>query len=185
MVFKGSLPKLMVACALMLPLMASAQILKLFGGDEDPDKKEFVELEVKLPPLPKPENLLPFEASAATSNRFFIDANSILIGDDGIVRYTLVVKSASGAENISYEGIRCETLEQKYYAFGRRDGTWSNVRAPVWRTIQYKDMNRQYGVLYANYFCPDGSPVASPKEALNRFKYGVPAGQPPRSGNRR
>lgn len=168
----------------MLPSMVSAQPLHLLGGDEDAEKKEFVEREVKLPALPKDGSLLPFEASAANNNRFFIDADSISIGDDGTVRYTLVVRSPSGAENVSYEGIRCETTEQKYYAFGRRDGTWSNVRAPVWRKIQYKDVNRQYGVLYANYFCPDGSPIASAKDAINRFKYGVPYGQPPRSDSR-
>ena len=100
MVIKRRLGTRMIAWALMLPLMAPAQVLIFFGADDDPDKKECVEREVKLPPLPKPENLLPFEAGAATSNQFFIDANSILIGDDGIVRYTLVVKSTSGAENI-------------------------------------------------------------------------------------
>lgn len=168
----------------MLPLMVSAQPLQIFGGDDDGEKKEYVEREVKLPPFPKDGSLLPFEASAANTNRFFIDADSISIGDDGTVRYTMVVRSPSGAENISYEGIRCETTEQKFYAFGRRDGTWSNVRAPAWRKIQYKDVNRQYGVLYANYFCPDGSPIASVKDAINRFKYGVPYGQPPRSNSR-
>ena len=178
-------PKLLAWCALTLSLVASAQPARILGDEEDADKKEFVEREVKLPPLPKDGNLLQFEASAANTNRFFIDADSISIGDDGTVRYTLVVKSPSGAENISYEGIRCETTEQKFYAFGRRDGTWSSVRAPVWRKIHYKDVNRQYGVLYANYFCPDGSPIASVKEAINRFKYGVPYGQPPRSSSGR
>ncbi len=182
---RSGLLKLLAGCALMLPLAVSAQPVRLLGDDEDADKKDFVEREVKLPPLPKDGNLLAFEPSAANANRFFIDADSISIGDDGVVRYTLVVRSPSGAENISYEGIRCETTEQKSYAFGRRDGTWSSVRAPVWRRIQYKDVNRQYGVLYASYFCPDGGPVASVKEATNRFKYGVPYGQPPRSSNRR
>lgn len=178
------LPILLAWGVLVLPLAVSAQTLQIFGGDEDAEKKEYVEREVKLPPLPKEGNLLSFEPSAANNNRFFVDADSISIGDDGTVRYTLVVRSPSGAENVSYEGIRCETTEQKFYAFGRRDGTWSSVRAPVWRKIQYKDVNRQYGVLYANYFCPDGSPIASAKDAINRFKYGVPYGQPPRSNSR-
>lgn len=177
------LRKLLLGCAL-LPLIANAQLPKLFGGDDDPDKKEFIELEVKLPPLPKPENLLEFQPSAASSNRYYIDAQSIFIGDDGTVRYTLVVRSAGGAENISYEGMRCETTEQKYYAFGRRDGTWSNARDPAWRRIQYKEVNRQYGVLYADYFCPDGGQIRSVKDAVNRFKYGVPSGRPPRSDSK-
>lgn len=175
----------LASCALIAPLMASAQPVSIFPGDDDAEKKEFIEREVKLPPFPKDGSLLQFDPSAANSNRFFVDADSISIGDDGTVRYTLVVKTPSGGENVSYEAIRCDTTEQKAYAFGRRDGTWSNARAPVWRKIRYQDVNRQHGVLYANYFCPDGAPIASVKDAINRFKYGVPYGQPPRSSNRR
>jgi hypothetical protein len=153
--------------------------------EDDGESKIRGELEVKLPAPPKAENLLPFEAGAANSNRFFIDVQSILVGDDGIVRYTLVIRSASGAENVSFEGMRCETVEQKYYAFGRRDGTWSNARSSTWRRIQYKEINRHHGILYSDYFCPDGSPILSATDAINRFKYGVPKGGAPRSGNRR
>jgi len=175
----------LASCALIAPLMASAQPVSIFPGDDDAEKKEFIEREVKLPPFPKDGSLLQFDPSAANSNRFFDDADSISIDDDGTVRYTLVIKTPSGGENVSYEAIRCETTEQKAFAFGRRDGTWSNARAPVWRKIRYQDVNRQHGVLYANYFCPDGAPIASVKDAINRFKYGVPYGQPPRSSNRR
>ena len=175
----------LASCAIIAPLMASAQPVSIFPGDDDAEKKEFIEREVKLPPFPKDGSLLQFDPSAANSNRFFVDADSISIDDDGTVRYTLVVKTPGGGENVSYEAIRCDTTEQKAYAFGRRDGTWSNARAPVWRKIRYQDVNRQYGVLYAHYFCPDGAPIASVKDAINRFKYGVPYGQPPRSSNRR
>ncbi len=174
----------LLACyALVLPLTAGAQTRT--DGDDEGEAKPRVELEVKLPPPPKPENLLAFEPSAASSNRFFIDAASITIGSDATVRYTLVIRSPSGAENVSYEGIRCDTVEQRYYAFGRRDGTWTNAQTSVWRRIQYKDINRQHGVLYASYFCPDGSPILSVEDAINRFKYGVPSGAPPRNSNRR
>jgi len=162
---------------LLLPAAAAAQPR---ADPEDEDPKAWVELESKLPPLPKPENLILFEVSAASSNRFYIDTESIAVGSDGVVRYTLVVKGSAGGENISYEGIRCEMREQKYYAFGRRDGTWSTARSGKWRWIEYRDINSPHGVLYADYFCPDRKvPVRSPAEAIRRFKYGVP----PRSGS--
>ena len=119
--------KWLAGSPLILSVLAFAQPVHLMG-DDDAEKKAFVETDVKLPPLPKPENLLAFEHSSANTNRFFIDADSIVIGTDGIVRYTMVVKSPSGAENVSYEGIRCETTEQKFYAFGRRDGTQGRAR---------------------------------------------------------
>jgi hypothetical protein len=176
--------KLLIRCALLLPLAANAQLLDILTGKDDSEKKEFTELEVKLPSMPQPSNLLQFEPSGASSNRFFIDAASISINDDGTVRYTLVVRSPSGAENISYEAMRCDTIERKPYAFGRRDGTWSNSRTATWQRIVYKDVNRQYSVLYADYFCPDGSPIASAKDAITRLKYGVPRDAPPRSGSK-
>ena len=170
--------RFVLVCCVLLPAATAAQP-RPDQEEEEGDKKPWVELEVNPPPLPKPENLLRFEPSAASSNRFYIDQESIAVGGDGVVRYTLVVRSPSGAENISYEGIRCETIEQRYYAFGRRDGTWSNARSNEWRRIEYKVLNRHHGVLYVDYFCPDRHPIRSPKEAVHRFKYGVP----PRSGS--
>jgi hypothetical protein len=167
---------------LTFPLAVLGQSRNEDDGDPKPAPRES---EVKLPPFPRPENLVAFDPSAASNNQFFIDSNSISITDDGIVRYTLVVKSASGAENVSYEGMRCDSIEFKYYAFGRRDGTWSDTRAQEWRKIQYKDINRQHGVLYATYLCPGGGPVASAKVAVDRLKYGVPESEPPGSANGR
>jgi hypothetical protein len=174
---------LLAGCAL-LPLSVTAQP-RAEQEEEAGDKKLLPELEIRLPPYPKPANLVEFEPSAASSNRFFVDTESILVGSDGIVRYTLVIRGPGGAENVSYEGMRCETMEQKFYAFGRRDGTWSNARASEWRQIRYQEINRQHGVLYVNYFCPDGSPILTAKAAIQRFKYGVPQGAPPRNSNRR
>lgn len=158
---------------MLLPASTAAQP-RPDQEEEAGSKKPWIELELKLPPFPKPENLLQFEPSAASSSRFYIDPGSISIGSDGAVRYTLVVRSSSGADNVSYEGIRCETREQKYYAFGGRDGTWSKARLSEWRRIEYKDINRQHAVLYADYFCPDRTLIKSSRDAVNRFKYGVP-----------
>lgn len=161
---------------MLLPAAAGAQPRPDLEEEEE-GTKTWVETKVKLPPFPKTENLIPFDVSAASSNRFYIDPQSIAVGSDGVVRYTLVIKGSGGGENISYEGIRCEMRQQKYYAFGRRDGTWSNARSSEWRRIEYKDINRQHAVLYADYFCPDRKvPVNSPAEAIRRFKYGVPPG---------
>ncbi len=159
---------------MLLPAAAGAQPRADLERDEGTGT--WVELEVKLPLFPKTENLIAFDVSGATRNRFYIDPQSLTVGSDGVVRYTLVIRGSGGGENISYEGIRCETREQKYYAFGRRDGTWSNARSNEWRYIEYKEANRQHGVLYADYLCLDRKrPIRSPAEAIQRFKYGVPS----------
>jgi len=138
-----------------------------FDFDED---RPWAELQAQIPAYPKKENYIPFFVSAATDHKFFIDEKSISIGDDGVVRYTLIVKSSGGALNVTFEGMRCATAETKLYAFGRSDGTWSKSRSSKWGDIEYKDRNRQHHVLYSDFFCPGGLTVKSPEVAVRALK---------------
>jgi hypothetical protein len=137
------------------------------------NEKPWVELQSQLPPYPKVDEALPFFVSSATDNQFFVDPNSISVGEDEVVRYTLIVKSAEGALNISFEGIRCRTREVKLYAFGKPDGSWSRNRYAKWSRIVYKDRNRQHNMLYDDFFCPGEIIVKDQKEALFALKRGV------------
>lgn len=151
-----------------------------WDSDFDEDKKPWKEIESKLPAYPKPENLIPFEAGGASPHRFFIDAQSLSIGEDGVARYTLVIKAVGGATNVTFEGIRCEERQQKYYALGRPDGSWVRARNPQWRRIEYQEVNRHHNVLFQDFLCTGParkSPVSSVKEVLQLLKYGAPAGQ--------
>lgn len=149
----------------LLPLAAPADWGK-FEADFD-GEKPWKEMQEQLPPAPREEKLLPFFVSSATDNRFFIDSASVSIGTDGVVRYALWVKSAQGALNLTFEGMRCATHEQKTYAFGRADGTWSRARQAKWEPIQYQDRNRHYHVLYDDFFCPGGIAIAKPEQAID------------------
>ena len=145
--------------------------------DFDEDRKPWKELEAKIPAYPKPENLLPFEGGAASPHRYFIDAQSLSIGEDQVVRYTLVIRTAGGASNVSFEGIRCELRQQKYYATGRADGTWARARNPQWRRIELQETNRHHNVLYQDYLCSGASrkeTASSVKEVLQRLRHGPP-----------
>src|SRR5262249_21590912 len=133
--------------------------------------KAWTEQEAKLPPYPKPENLVAFvPPSGSSTNSYFVDGPSIDIGADGVVRYTLLVRSPSGVENVSYEGMRCKTAERKPYAYGHKDGTWSQARAPQWRGIRPRDVNNQYSWLYLDVFCPQGIPVRNRDSAVRAMK---------------
>ena len=72
---------------------------------------------------------------------------------DNVVRYTVVVRSSSGAENVAYEGIRCDTGEVRRYAFGRKDATWGNARGVDWTPIRDTERNNYHRVLHREYFC--------------------------------
>jgi len=148
-----------------------------WGVDFDEGKKSWKEIEGMIPPYPRPEHLVPFEGGGASPHRFFIDAQSLSVGEDGVVRYTLLVRTAGGATNVSFEGMRCETREQKYYALGRADGSWVRARNPQWRRLVTQSVNRHHDVLYADVLCLGKSPITTTREALQRLKYGHPTSE--------
>lgn len=162
--------RLLLIAACLMPLTAIAQ-WRDFEADFDEGRKAWKEIEAQIPAYPRPENLILFETAPA-GHQFYVDAPSVSVGDDGVVRYTLFVKTAGGAINVSFEGIRCETREQKYYAVGRRDGTWMRARDPVWKRIEVREFNRPHQVLYADYFCDGKAPVANTRAAVDALRYG-------------
>jgi hypothetical protein len=139
--------------------------------DFDEGKKSWKEIEAKIPAYPKPENLLSFEAVKASGHRYFVDAQSLSLGEDGVVRYVLVINTAGGATNVTFEGIRCETREQKYYAVAQPAGGWTRARDPQWRRIGLQETN-QHGTLFGEYFCADRPWPTKPQEIMQRLKYG-------------
>jgi hypothetical protein len=160
----------------LLALLAQTAGAQWSGWDYDNDrpKEEFKELELKLPPYPAQDDLLAFDAGTATAHRFYIDSKSLSIGADGVVRYTLVVKTAGGATNVTYEGIRCDLRQVKIYALGRPDRTWVPARHSQWTRIATTQVNVQHGVLFRDYFCAGKSnktPVARVGEALDLLRY--------------
>lgn len=120
---------------------------------------------LELPAYPREEDLVEFSAGPPGQLRFFVDAASISPGRDGVVRYTLVARSAAGVQNVSYEGMRCSTSELRIYAVGHgRD--WVLSRG-AWRPMQPGSVQRWHSALYREYFCPFRQPVASRRHALD------------------
>ena len=107
----ASVAFLLAAGAAAIPVSVSAQQQK-FEYEFD-HERPWVELQAQLPSYPKPEDLLQFDAGPASSNLHYVDGSSISVGEDGVVRFSLVVKSPAGAKNVSYEGIRCQTHEKR------------------------------------------------------------------------
>lgn len=130
------------------------------------------ELEAEPPAYPKAENLREFYVGPLTPNTFLIDASTLSVGSDGVVRYVLVVRTSGGAENVSFEGMRCSERSWRLYATGNRDGQWSKARISQWRQIENKPVNRHHAALSRDYFCPNGNPILSADEGRNALRLG-------------
>ncbi|MEW6119638.1 MAG: CNP1-like family protein [Pseudomonadota bacterium] len=157
---------------LLLCLPAFSQAAWIDFEREFEEEKPWVEVAAQLPPYPKSENLLPFTVSSATRNRYFLDAASITVGEDKVVRYIVVIEAAGGARNVSFEGMRCETVERRLYAYGQPDGTWSKARNAGWEAIKLRSLLSHHKALYEDLLCPDGINVQTPAEALRALKQG-------------
>lgn len=158
------------ACATLVCLTTLGHAQSRFEEEFDDEKKPWQEIAVQLPAAPAAENLIPFYVSATATQSFAIDGNSLTVGSDSVVRYTMVTKSGAGASNISYEGIRCESFEKKLYAFGRPDGSWSRSRRDQWEPIMRNAANRQHAALATEYFCQEKTIAGNAQNIVERLR---------------
>lgn len=142
-----------------------------FEYDFDENAKAWKEIQARLPPYPKTENQVEFVVSPATSNRFYIDYPSISVGGDGVVRYTVLIRSPAGAETVSFEGLRCETGERKLYAFGRKNGDWSRNRYAKWEPVPVRQATSYQRELFFHYLCNVGT-----AGSLEKIRHAVRSG---------
>lgn len=150
--------------------MASAGLL----SDDENKTLPKEESALALPAPPNPDDLLRYAVGAGASMTFTIDAKSVSVGDDQIVRYSSVITSPSGVTNVSYEGIRCKTAERKLFATGRPDGSWNTLPDPEWRRISSAGANSYQATLFKEFFC-DGAGVAGKASTIvDRIRYKKP-----------
>lgn len=151
---------------LLLALYSSAALLSACSGlsaIEENDlfaPKAWQEAPSSLPAPPQAGQLIPFELLASSPMASAVDAGSISVGTDGVVRYTLVITSPSGARNVSFEGIRCATFEYRLYATLPAGGNrWAPSQETSWRPIQAVAHNNYRATLAKDYFCEGHAPT--------------------------
>jgi hypothetical protein len=137
-------------------------------------KAPWSEFNSPLPPYPRAENLAEFQIIGMTSFKFFADLTSVRVDPDGVVRLTVIARSNSGTENVSFEGIHCESREYKVYAYGTTDRTWMAPRNPKWQAITGTATNDLRNTLHRYYICPLGVPPKNTREAVRAMERGRP-----------
>jgi hypothetical protein len=101
---------------------------------------------------PNQATLVPFYVSQSTIFNFAIDTDSILIGADGVTRYTVVITNPSGGQQAYYEGIRCDSFQWRLYGT-LENNVWKENPLSSWRTIQNDIPNRYPAALAQGAFC--------------------------------
>jgi hypothetical protein len=140
-----------------LVLMGASAMAHALIVDVDPDWQES---DVPAPPTFNRDTLLPLEMPPYVSLQFGIDPASLVITKDGIVRYVVVARSASGSVTAFYEGIRCATAEVKTYARSNSAGEWIKPGSVEWRALNANHPSKHAGVFARQAAC-DGATAAN------------------------
>jgi len=163
-----------VATALMCcaPVIAGAYDPEETGGwSHDyigkPDSWE--EQDAELPAYPEEENLMDLGiATTGLQYTVYLDKPSLVRGEDGVVRYTVVLVPSSGVWNVSNEGLRCGEKLYRRYAYGV-DGSWQSMKNSPWRDVYAGGASRYRSILYDKYFCNPLRPYQSAEEMIRSF----------------
>ncbi len=184
-IMKNSLLLVIMLVALSF-LVSSAYARKIVvdGNQQSlPDQKyeyeegeAWKEIDIKIPPYPDDSDLMELQLDDP-NNRFtyYMDEESLDVSEaDYVVRYTLVIESKSGTRNIFYEGMRCNTLEYKTYAFGTGKGKFRPSRKPEWKSMRDSGYKKLRMDLMEFYLCDPRKLPRKKSEIVTRIKYPAP-----------
>ncbi len=128
------------------------------------------EQENRLPDYPEKADLLEVDAGTdGLQYTVYLDKHSLVIGDDRVVRYTVVLESSTGVWNVTYEGLHCGERKYRRYAYGF-DGTWQPLPDSQWSPVTGNGANAYRRVFYERYICDPTDMPGSAEEILNKFR---------------
>lgn len=142
------------------------------GGFSADAGYKFKEGKVTIPPFPDEDKLIKVEMDRAIGPfTYYIDPDTLTVGEDDVVRYTVVIKSSSGALNVLYEGLRCSATEYRTYAYGTSDGKMSKATVSEWtRIYNTGSLSHRYN-FYQYYMCDKKQLPYRRDIALQRIRY--------------
>lgn len=124
---------------------------------DDSQDIPWIENETEVLAMPVEDDLVQIDIDQMPPGlELWADAGRITVNpEDRVVRLWLWVRSKQGAENGSFEGFRCETLEYKVYAFAnpRREPAVTKARSPTWRKVSQRRNGNYRRELLLEYFC--------------------------------
>ena len=138
--------ELLLLAALLVSNDALAAFATTWEADYD-DEGKWKEVQAQIPPYPKGSDLIAFEPGGSAAHKYYVDPASVSVGEDGVVRYTSVVKAAEGGVNVTFEGMRCDTRE------GKPEIDIGKHMNDLWRQKWIKKCHRYRCVIVTFFFC--------------------------------
>lgn len=130
-----------------------------------------------LPAYPQEKDLIEVDGPPSYRHyQYLIDEQSLTIGKDRVARFSLIIRSKSGADNVFYDGLRCSSNELKNYAYGVTDSDGNKKftarENPRWQAFRSSGMTAYGAVFAASYFCDHNALNLKRHEIIYNMKYG-------------
>lgn len=138
----------------------------------DPTPEAWQEAPVRLPDTVNLDRVVTFELTRTSQLTFGMDADSLRIDPDGVVRYAFVARSNSGALNVLFEGIRCQTGEVKLYAHWDKETGWTPVVGSEWKALSFQGTTRRAMQMARGGICAQATPNGTPARILETLRKG-------------
>jgi hypothetical protein len=163
--------RLLALALLSVSTAAQAASEPRYYNDKDGNKAIWQESGTELPAFPQRANLIPLVApEQSQGNEYFIDASSLLLGTDAVMRFTVVIVSPSGAVNVLHQGLACEPEVIKTYGYGTSTGIMVQRSQPSWRPIIRDGVMGYQFVLMDRYLCDETRRSTTVANALTRLR---------------
>ncbi|UFS56298.1 CNP1-like family protein [Comamonadaceae bacterium M7527] len=116
------------------------------------------------------DGLIPIDNPSRSSRLSYgIAPATVAVGPDKVVRYVVVAQSPSGAMNVLYEGVRCDTREVKVYASWRKDSGWRELGDAQWTAVRHAS-SRYAQALANDGFCDVRIVWGSAEQIVKRLR---------------
>jgi hypothetical protein len=172
----------LLALWLLLPMVALAQVpVESDPGIEDElrglkfqSDEPWKEGTFEFPPFPEDDDdLLPVPGQAPSSGlSVLIDPASIQIGEDRVSRYTVVLTSRRGARNVILEGLHCNQVSHRVYAYGDGQGGFGKLQPERWEKVRPQSGAYAYRyVLVRTIICDQYNQPRTPDQVVSRLRY--------------
>ena len=174
MTFRQYLSTLTTALGRASLLVLTCMTAATLATAADDDEASWQEKATDAPKTFNIDKLQPFTVSQSSSLTYGIDPETLTVGEDWVVRYVMVARSASGALNVFYEGIRCQSGEVKTYArWDNNRLAWHTPPRSEWKPLAFGGSTRPAMVLAMEGLCNGKSVNGNPRKMLAALKNGM------------
>jgi len=137
------------------------------------EAKPWQEGSVNIPPYPQADDLIKVEVDRVDMPfDFYLDSKNISYSEkEGLIRYTVVIKSDSGASNVLFEGIRCEKREYRTYAYGTYEKSFVKARISEWKYINENGFMAHRYNFFQHYMCNERQSPNTISEIIRKVSY--------------